>query len=75
MSAKLQPITLDSEKCLHGIESCQCRAVAQPIEEVHLGITISEDLQSIGIENPLIQSKPGKGHALSESEKIHKIEG
>lgn len=43
---------------------------ATPIEP-HLGVLISEDLQSVQIENPILRS----AQMLSEREKIAKIEG
>ena len=51
-------------KC-QSLESCTCAAVQEP----HLGVVISEDLQSVGFENPLIH----KGQ-LCEKDKIAKIE-
>lgn len=45
-------------------------ATASPMEP-HLGVLISEDLQSMMIENPIVRTVP----MLSEREKIAKIEG
>ena len=66
---------LETHKCLEG---CTCAASMKvvPSEEPHLGVAISEDLQSQRLENPMLHLSRGKGlPKLSEKEKIARIEG
>ena len=77
-STSLKSISQPEHQC-SSLASCACsqkqQMVSPPVitaAEPHLGVLISEDLQSLGFENPLISNNRKNGiiHSLSEKEKI-----